>query len=758
MKARALVAKLTLDEKLTLLTNTSAAVPRLNIPAYNWWTEALHGHAGDSESTDFPEPIGLAASFDAPMLHADAAAIAQEVRANFALKRKKDENGRVGNGLDVWAPNINIFRDPRWGRGQETYGEDPYLTSKMGVAFVTGMQGPDPAHPVVIATPKHFAVHSGPEPTRHEANVIVSLHDMEDTYLPAFRAAVVEGHAGSIMCAYNSINGQPACANDFLLKTKLRGDWGFKGYVVSDCDALSDISAHHHYRATREAGVGAAFEAGVDNECAILYPKDSYKKAVDKGDLSQADIDRALVRLFAARYRLGELPARSVTRVSQGIELGGGSDPVFTPEHTALALKTAEESLVLLKNNGILPLIKPDAKIAVIGPLADERRVLRGNYSNDHAPHPVSVLAGLRAALPHAQITLVPSGPFAGDADVMPESDLRTADGKPGLTLSVYDETPPKGEPPNTAMDLPSLDDVSPTAKLFKTTTTPNVDIDVFDPVRGLPAKFKAVWTGSFIPPATGNYLLGLRGVAGKLELDGKPVVSIVGYPGPAKYGSVALEGGHAYPLKLIAPSFSFPGSPSGVLALQLVWTRVSETPEADAAAAAKAADLTIAVVGLTSDLEGEEMKVDQPGFKGGDRTSLDLPADEQRLLEAAKQSGKPLVVVAMNGSALNMSWAKENADAVLEAWYPGERGGTAVARAIIGAVNPAGRLPVTFYKSVDDLPAFEDYNMANRTYRYFKGKPVYPFGYGLSYTRFGYAPLSVNRAGAGYQVNTTVT
>src|SRR6185369_12199915 len=351
-KAAALVAQLTFDEKVEQLLNVAPAIPRLGIPAYNWWTESLHGALGPVPTTNFPEPIGLAASFDQSLLHDVAAAISVEVRALHALGRKTGRLGRIGTGLDTWSPNINIFRDPRWGRGQETYGEDPFLTARLAVAYVRGMQGSDPDRPDVIASPKHFAVHSGPESTRHEANVFVSPHDLEDTYLPAFRAAIVEGRAGSIMCAYNRINGQPACASDLLLKERLRADWSFQGYVVSDCDAVKDISDHHKYASDPAAAVAAALKAGVDSEChtATLFDiaalSDRYRQAYERGLIGIQDIDQALVRLFSARYRNGDL-----ARLSGRPAIDTPVSPTTTLQRDALALKSAEKSLVLLKND-----------------------------------------------------------------------------------------------------------------------------------------------------------------------------------------------------------------------------------------------------------------------------------------------------------------------------------------------------------------------------------------------------------------------
>jgi beta-glucosidase len=708
--ATALVAQLTLQEKVDQLLNTAPAIPRLGIPAYNWWTESLHGAIGEVPTTNFPEPIGLAATFDAPLLQEVAGAISVEVRALHARGRKTGRLGFIGTGLDTWSPNINIFRDPRWGRGQETYGEDPFLTSRLAVAYVRGMQGPDPDHPEVIASPKHFAVHSGPESTRHEANVYVTPHDLEDTYLPAFRAAIVEGRAGSIMCAYNRVNGQPACASDLLLKERLRGAWQFNGYVVSDCDAVADINKNHKYAPDQAAAVAAALKMGVDNEChtATLRGEkglgNRYKEAYERGLIGVGDIDRALIRLFSARYRNGDLP--SSIEADPQAKLPSS---LTSPQHDALALKAAERSLVLLKNDGVLPL-KGVKRIAVIGPHADSTRVLRGNYSSAQSSPPISILDGLRRALPKVTVVHVPWSPSATDGDPVPTAVLRGPDGKPGLRAE-----------------------------------------DASD------AKNRVIWTGSLVAPASGTYRLGVGGPRSELTFDGKTIVTPGARPAAdlPSFALVTLEKGHRYPIR-ITNEVRFGNRGPG-----LFWKRVSLQAEKDLIAAAANADLIVAAVGLTSDLEGEEMKIDIEGFSGGDKTSLDLPADQRKLLEQAKATGKPLVVVAMNGSTIDLSWAKENAAAIIEAWYPGQAGGLAVANVISGKVNPAGRLPLTFYRSVADLPPFSDYSMKGRTYRYFAGTPVYPFGYGLSYSSFEYAPLEVEATRGsmeqGVRVTTTV-
>ncbi len=741
--AAALVARLTIDEKIAQLLNVAPAIPRLGIPAYNWWTESLHGALGPVPTTNFPEPIGLAASFDAPMLKTVAAAISTEVRALHTLGRATGRLGKIGTGLDTWSPNINIFRDPRWGRGQETYGEDPYLTATLGVAFIEGMQGPNPALPDVIATPKHFAVHSGPESTRHSANVVVSPHDLEDTYLPAFRAAIVEGKAGSIMCAYNRVDGQPACGSDLLLKDHLRGAWGFRGYVVSDCDAVVDISEHHKYAADPAAGVAVALKAGVDNECngATLSGTPNlgarYKEALARKLIAQADIDRALVRLFSARYRNGDLALGAETRTPTPVAA------IDTAEHRALAQRIAAESLVLLKNDGILPL-KPGTRIALIGPLADATRVLRGNYSSSQSAPPISIDAGLRQVMATGQVTLIPFTASITDGDPVPDTAFVTPVGTPGLRAEYFNaRASTGGDPVKATYDT----------KAIATRTERNVRSDAAQ-LGTVGERHKIVWTGALVAPETGTYRIALTGVKGAITIRGGHSVAATTasrWAEPLHLSDVDLVKGERYPLRLEAESGG-----SGIPGL--VWKRITKTPDRDLAAGIANADVVIAVVGLTSDLEGEEMPVKVDGFAGGDRTSLALPADQIALLEQAKRTGKPLIVVAMNGSAIDLRWAKANAAAIVEAWYPGQSGGRAVAETLVGTTNPAGRLPVTFYGDVAALPAFDDYAMTGRTYRYYAGTPVYPFGHGLSYTAFGYAPLRLAPAPRGAEHGLSVT
>lgn len=618
-RAADLVSRMTLQEKASQIINHAPAIPRLHVPAYDWWSEALHGVLLNG-TTVYPEPIGLGAAFDPKAIHNMAVDIGIEGRIKHEEAVRKGED-TFHTGLDFWSPNVNIFRDPRWGRGQETYGEDPFMTGRMAVAYVTGLQGDDPRYYRVIATPKHFDVHSGPERTRHSANVVVSKHDEVDTYLPAFRAAIVKGHAYSVMCSYNAINGQPACANQDLLQQTLRVNWDFQGYVVSDCEAVRNIYDGHHYTDTLPQAVAVAVERGMDNECLSLgkgVKSDSdyapyvetYVEAVQKGYLKEADLNRALVKLFTARIKLGMFDPPSMVPYTKY-----PVSDLNSPAHKALALKLADESMVLLKNDGTLPLKTSGIKIAVVGPLANQTPVLLGNYSGTPL-HTVSILEGLRREFANDTITYVPGTPF----------------------------------------------------------------------------------------------LMHVR-------------------PKPRPNG----------------------------------WSKEDLSPDPAAVEAANNADVVIAVVGITSHLESEEHRNQQePGFDTGDRTDLQMPEPEENLIRAVAATGKPLVVVLTNGSALAVNWEHDHANAILETWYPGEEGGTAVAETLSGLNNPAGRLPVTFYKSVSQLPAFDDYSMKNRTYRYFAGKPLYPFGYGLSYTSFAFSGLDIPKktikAGSPLTVVATVT
>ena len=743
-RAADLVHRMTVEEKVTQLVNQSRAVPRLNLPAYDWWSEALHGVVRPGV-TEFPEPIGLAATFDADSIHRMAVAIGTEGRIKHA-QEVKDGNSGFFEGLDFWAPNVNIFRDPRWGRGQETYGEDPFLTARMGVAFVTGMQGDDAKYYRVISTPKHFAVHSGPEPTRHFADVDVSKHDELDTYLPAFRAAVTEGKAGSVMCAYNAINGQPACANEFLLQDQLRGKWNFQGYVVSDCEAVVNIFRDHHVTKTQPEASALAVERGMDNECidggAKVDDDHDYRPYFDafkQGILKESEIDTALIRLFTARMKLGMFdPPEMVPYVKIDEKLLDGA------EHRAMARALANESMVLLKNDGTLPLKRGAIKIAVVGPLADQTRYLLGNYSGTPT-HIVSVLEGLKAEFPEAQIAFVPGTQFLrSGGDKIPASALTTPEGQPGLTVrfSTGDVFRGKGA-------------------VLATRQVSGVDLKAEDMPKEASGKYplSVEWNGFLTASETGEYSIGVRGKGGFLSvlIDGKPLATeyLDSEHSQAKTGHIHLEQG-----KKAAVEVRYRLGSAGLVEAQLIWSKYDPKPSPEAVAAARNADVVIAVLGITSALEGEEMPVNEEGFKGGDRTSIDLPKPEEELLEAVTATGKPVILVLANGSALAVNWANAHVNAILESWYPGEEGGAAIAETLSGKNDPAGRLPVTFYTGIDQLPLFEDYSMRNRTYRYFSGKPLYPFGYGLSYTTFSYSDLAFPKdaIGAGDPLTAEVT
>jgi beta-glucosidase len=721
-----LVSRMTLEEKVSQMVHAAAAIPRLGIPEYNWWSEGLHGAAREGYATVFPQAIGLAATFDPELLHTEGDVIATEFRAKYAERIKEKGYSDWFHGLTVWSPNINIFRDPRWGRGQETYGEDPFLTAQMGVAYVTGLQGKDPKYLKALATPKHFAVHSGPEPTRHTVDVKISAHDLEDTYLPAFRATVTAG-AGSVMCAYNSIDGKPACAQPMLLQEHLRDDWHFRGYVVSDCGAASDISQGHHYTQTLEQGMAAAVKSGMDIICAwpmedLKVERDAVLKAAQQGSLSNEDIDRAVRRLFTARIKLGMFdPPASVPYSSITI---ADND---TEPHRQLALKAARETLVLLKNSDhLLPIGTKYKIIAVIGPNADSVDPLLGNY-NGTPSKPVTILDGIRKRFSGSTVLYAAGSALTGPSlDPIPSEDLKDKSGQPGLTAEYFKGTELKGSPVITRTD--SAVDFN-----WRNGAGPE-----------LPEDFSVRWTGTLTVPSTGDYEIGFTGTdAFHFWLDDKLIgESWYSDTGKTRVQTLHLESGHAYPIKI---ECSQEGS-AGLA--KLVWHAPGASDSYTDVV--QKADLVVAVLGLAGELEGEEMPIHIEGFSGGDRTSLDLPRAQEQLLEKLVASGKPVVLVLMNGSALSVNWADQHVGAILEAWYPGEEGGTAVAEALAGDFSPGGKLPLTFYKSVNQIAAFENYDMRGRTYRYFTGEPLYPFGYGLSYTSFEYSNLTFDKTALG--------
>jgi beta-glucosidase len=749
-----LISKMTLDEKVSQMRDHAPAIPRLGIPKYDWWNEGLHGVAFAGYATNFPQVIGMAATWDAPLVHTMGETISTEARAKYN-QAMRDNDHEMFFGLTFWAPNINIFRDPRWGRGQETYGEDPFLTGRMAVAFVSGMQGNDSRYFRVVSTPKHYAVHSGPEPLRHKFNVDVTPHDLEDTYLPAFRAAVTEAHAQSVMCAYNAIDGAPACANTMLLRDHLRDAWHFDGYVVSDCAAIADVNTGHHFAPDMAHAAADALKAGTDLECGFgtgqAYA--SLADAVHQNLVTEADVDTAVRRLFSARFELGMFDPPS--------SFAYGQIPyseVNSPQHRQLSLQAARESIVLLKNQDhILPLKPSIANIAVIGPTAELVQSLQGNY-NGPPPAPVFPVTGIERRFASAHIRYAQGSPLVtGFAIPIEHSALRPASpGGPGrdtgLTAEYFNSNDLSGPPVLTRIDR-----------------NINFNWDKVVPVPGLQRNnFSVRWTGSFVPPAPGDYQLGVRinycyacenAEGFRLFLDGKLLVAsgnkTAGERGSGFDAKVHFDDARAHDIRLEYLHGT------GSAGIDLTWIAPADVLRNEAVHAAQQSDVVIACVGLSPSLEGEEMPVHLDGFSGGDRTSIDLPAVQEDLLKAVAATGKPLIVVLQNGSALAVNWEAQHANAILEAWYPGEEGGTAIAETLAGDNNPGGRLPLTFYSSLSQIPDFTDYSMKGRTYRYFDGKPLFPFGYGLSYTKFDYTDLkgpAVLAAGDPAKFEVTVT
>jgi beta-glucosidase len=734
-----LLAQMTPEEKIAQLQDNAPAIPRLGLPAYNWWNEGLHGIARNGYATVFPQAIGMAATWDPELLTSIGDVVATEARAKYDARFGQDAARYAG--LTIWSPNINIFRDPRWGRGQETYGEDPYLTGLLATHFVEGVQGADGSYLKADATPKHFAVHSGPERTRDGFNSVVSAHDLEDTYLPAFRTVLTEGHAAAMMCSYNRINGTPSCADAALLAGRVRGDWGFRGYIVSDCDAVANITHYHHWTSDDEHGAAAALKAGTDLDCGSTYK--ALNGALAQGLVSVAEIDRALSRLLLARVRLGMLDGQDCAPYGR-VALA----EVDSAAHRALALRAAEESIVLLRNDGLLPL-PSGKKIAVIGPAADLLENLEGNYHGT-AVAPVTPLDGLRASfakVSYAQGSVL----VAGMPITVPRTALRVgaaAGAAEGLRAEYFDHADFIGAP-----------------VVSRTDARVSFDFDRAAPVAG----FKSVrWTGVLVPPAAGSYKL-LVSVTRcydcathdsyKLYVDGKLVAADDGSGSGGKDG-VALTFADRAP-RAIRLELEH-GSDEGIA---LEWEPPADVLLDEAVAAAVDADVIVATVGLSPNLEGEALRLMLPGFDGGDRTSLALPDAQRALLDRLQAMGKPLVVVLSSGSAVALDPSlldgPHKAAAVLANWYGGEAAGTALGEILAGRVNPSGRLPVTFYRSVDDLPAFDDYSMAHRTYRYYDGPVEFGFGYGLSYAQFAYSGLTLEhaslRAGGAQRVRVNV-
>jgi beta-glucosidase len=712
-----LVARMTLEEKVSQLVHPAKAIPRLEVPQYNWWNECLHGVARAGIATVFPQAIGLAATWNTELMLQIAEVISTEGRAKHHEFARNGQRG-IYQGLTFWSPNINIFRDPRWGRGQETYGEDPYLTARMGVAFVKGLQGNDPKYLKLVATPKHYAVHSGPEPDRHHFDATTDPRDLYETYLPAFEATVKEAGAYSVMCAYNRYRGEACCGHSLLLEKILRESWGFPGYVVSDCGAIDDIYQHHQIVKTSPEAAALALKSGTDLECGQAY--NSLTEAVSLGLITEADVDLAVKRLFTTRFKLGMFDPPEMVHYAQI-----PYEKNDCAEHRRLSVRAAQESIVLLKNEGnLLPLKKDLKKIAVIGPTADSYRMLLGNYYGKPSKF-VTPLKGIEAKVsPNMQVVYEQGCNLAaeGSLERLVPTAVLSFEGKPGLQAEYFNNRDLAGTPIFTRID-PFVN-----SNWANTGQAPGLG----------ESDFSIRWTGVLTPLETGEYYLAVRGDDGyRLYLNDELIIEDwTVHATRAQQKKINLEKGRAYKIKL--EYFQGPGDKE----ISLSWTVPGDDSFHRAVDLAKESDVTIFVGGITAELEGEEMRVDYEGFRGGDRTSLELPKTQQKLLQAVHATGRPVVFVLTCGSAVAVNWENAHVPAMVAIWYPGQEGGTALADVLFGDFNPAGRLPVTFYKSVDQLPPFEDYNMKGRTYRYFEGEPLYPFGFGLSYTQFEYSDL----------------
>jgi len=729
-----LISRMTLQEKADQLLYTAPAITRLGVPAYTWWNEALHGVARAGYATVFPQAITIANSWDETLMLSVANAISDEARAKYHEFQRRGKTG-IYQGLTFWSPNINIFRDPRWGRGHETYGEDPYLTGRMGYQFVRGMQGDDPKYLKTVATAKHFAVHSGPEPLRHQFNAKVSEVDLRETYLPAFRTLVVDAGVYSVMGAYNMFRDFPCCANPILYGI-LRNEWGFKGYIVSDCWAVSDFYKFTHFAKDAAEAAADAVKAGTDLECGVDYK--NLVEAVNRGLLTEADINIAVKRVFTARFKLGMFDPDAIVPYSQIPFFVNCSD-----YNNSLSREAAQKSIVLLKNaNNILPLKKNLKTIAVIGPNADNFEALIGNY-NGIPKDPVTVLRGIKTKVePDTKILYAEGSDLAEgvhNLTPIPSRYLLTEDGRQGAFGEYFNSTEMSGKPLFTRVD-------------------DNIDFywEHLSPRQDMPDdNFGIKWTTWLVPPESGTYYIGSWGSSGyDIVLEGKKIISERNeHSAFHKEYQVDFQAGKKYKVEVYYRNYS------GDADIKLLWARPRVGLVDKALAAAKDADAVILVLGLSQRLEGEEMPIKLEGFSGGDRTNLNLPAVQEQLLNAIAATGKPVIVVLNSGGALSINNAQEKAAAIILAGYGGQQGGNAVADVLFGDYNPAGRLPVTYYKSIDQIPAFENYDMTGKTYRFFTKEPLFPFGYGLSYTSFTYSNLSIpEKAIAGDKVKVRIT
>lgn len=715
------VSRLTLEEKVAQMLNATPAIPRLGIPAYDWWNEVLHGVARTPyKVTSYPQAIAMAATWDTNSLKKMADYSAEEGRAIHNKAIALNETGNRYVGLTYWTPNINIFRDPRWGRGQETYGEDPFLTASLGAAFVRGLQGNDPKYLKAAACAKHFAVHSGPEPSRHSDNFNPSAYDLWDTYLPAFKELVTKADVAGVMCAYNAVNTQPCCANDQLMNDILKNQWKFKGYVTSDCWAVDDFFRYHKTHKDATASAVDAVLHGTDVECGQTVYK-TLVVAVKTELIKEEQLNISLRRLFMIRYRLGMFDPPSMVKFAQT-----PASVLESKSHQAHALKMARQSMVLLKNdNNTLPLSKKIKKIAVIGPNADNSIVVLGNY-NGIPSRTVSVLQGLKDKLGNeVEIVYEKAINFTNDTLLVHKNiqTLYSYDGKPGVKAEYFNNEKLEGTPVHTTTEkeinnywqegIPPYPGLRSTNYSARYTTYIKADKDEV-------LNFESEANDGYIVKINDSVLVNVweRNRWG------------------SKQFSYAVKKGEQYKVEM---SFRQGG---GEALVRLFGGNYEKTDFKALANRVSDADAILFVGGISPQLEGEEMPVTVPGFKGGDRTSILLPTVQTELMKALQSTGKPVVFVMMTGSAIAIPWESENIPAIVNAWYGGQSAGTAVADILFGDYNPAGRLPVTFYKSDNDLPSFMSYDMSERTYRYFTGEALYPFGYGLSYTQFDYSGL----------------
>ncbi len=719
-RATDLLQRLTLEEKASLMQNASPAIPRLGIRPYEWWNEALHGVARAGLATVFPQTIGMAASFNDSLLYKVFNAVSDEARAKNRAFNDREQYKRY-QGLTMWTPNVNIFRDPRWGRGQETYGEDPYLASRMGVAVVKGLQGPDTArYDKLHACAKHFAVHSGPEWNRHSFNAEnIAPRDLWETYLPAFKVLVQEADVKEVMCAYNRFEGDPCCGSNRLLTQILRNDWGFKGIIVSDCGAISDFfgkKKHNTHPDAPHASADAVLN-GTDLECGGNYR--TLPEAVKAGLISEEQINTSVKRLLKARFELGEMETDNHPWALP-------YSVVDCPEHRQLALQMARETMTLLQNkDNLLPLDKK-VKVAVIGPNANDSVMQWGNY-NGVPSKTATLLSAIQAKLPASQIYYEQVCGLTDDITLSSLFNQCSDDGKPGFSASYWNNKEFKGTPDATAQ----LSTPFRFTTLGATAFAPGIELTgfasryhtVFRPVKSGSAIFRVQTNGNI-----------------KASVNGEEVLDQTNIKNPENLYTLQVEAGQSYDIDL-----QFTQIKDGAY---FNFDLVEETPLNLNATLArlKDADVVIFAGGISPLLEGEEMKVSAPGFKGGDRTDIELPAAQRNVLAALKKAGKKIVFVNFSGSAMALAPEAGNCDAILQAWYPGQAGGTAVADVLFGDYNPAGRLPITFYKHTEQLPDFEDYSMQGRTYRYMKETPLFPFGYGLSYTTFSYGKAQADK------------